>query len=200
MKFSIAAFASTIAAVVISGLVSLAEGNLTSKRVTMGFVNHGGMWGDLMIMPIVAGFMFPYLVRSPMLVIVSSFLSLAVTLIAHAQWADWFRHDGITGHMFPTHVKGKWYLDLSKAGWMHVLVMTFLTAVVLLYAVSLLPEEVIVTCSLLLTVHFCLSTALPGWYCTGKLWTWRNFGPPLVATGIIWTLAGIKIHAIARGY
>lgn len=198
MKFSTTAFATTVVAVIISGLVSSVEGTLTSKRVTMGFLNHAGMWGDLTIMATFVGFAFPYLVKRPMLVIVSSFISLAVTLIAHAQWAAWFRHVGITGHMFPTHAKGIWYLDLSKAGWMHVLVMTFLTAIVLMYVVSPLPEKIIVICSLLLTVHIVLSTALPGWYCTGEFWTWRDFGPLLSVTGVIWTVAILKIYMGTR--
>lgn len=198
MKFSLAAFIGTVAVVVISGVASFMEGTLTRKNVTMGFLNHGGMWGDLIIMSVVTGFVFPYLVRSRIYALSALFIAFTVTVIAHILWAKWMQSDAITGHMFPTHETGKWYLDMSGAGWMHVVVMTALLTVVLIYAVSSVPVNVLFAVSLLLTVHVFLATVQPGWYCTGKLWTWRNFGTPLFTTALIWSIAALKIK-LAKG-
>jgi hypothetical protein len=192
MLFSFAAFSATVGAVIVSGAVSLAEGTATNRRVTMGFINHGGMWGDLIIMSMVTGIVFPHLVRSYFLSAV--FVALALTVIAHAQWAKGMRNDATTGHMFPTHKTGKWYVDISAAGWTHVFVMTMLLTVTLMYAVSPAPTNIVVAISLLLTVHVFLGTVQPGWYCTGKLWTWRNFGPPLLEAALIWCIALLKIQ------
>jgi hypothetical protein len=198
MKFSFTAFSAIVLAVIISGVASFLEGTLTSRRVTIGFLNHGGMWGDLIIMSVVTGLVFPYLVKSRIYALSALFVALTVTLVAHILWAKWMRSDGITGHMFPTNETGKWYLDMSGAGWMHVLVMSMLLTAVLMYAVSPLPKKVIITASLLLTMHVFLGMAQPSWYATGELWTWKNFGPPLVVAALIWSIAVLKIQ-LAKG-
>jgi hypothetical protein len=164
----------------------------------MGFLNHGGMWGDLIIMSVATGLAFPYLLRSRGLALSSLVIAVLATIIAHVHWAASMRHDGTTGHMFHTCVSGTWYLDLSRAGWMHVIVMATLLTVALMYAVSPVPVKVVVAVSVLLTAHVCLAMMQPGWYCTGKLWTWLNFAPPLFATGLIWGIAILKVQ-LARG-
>ena len=83
MKFSFVSFAVIVLAVVVSGFASFVDGTLTSKRVTMGFLNHGGMWGDLIIMSTVAGFVVPHLVRSRVVVLSALCIAVAVTVIAH---------------------------------------------------------------------------------------------------------------------
>lgn len=193
VRFSSTAFSCTVLAVIISGAISWAEGTLTNKRVTMGFLNHGGMWSDLIVMPVVMGLAVPYFVRNRSLVISLLLFALVVTVIAHILWARWFRADRITGHIFPSHETGTWYLDISTAGWMHVLVMTLLLAAMFMYSLSPLPVEAVVGISLLLTVHMFIATLQPGWYCTGKLWSWTNFGPPILATFAVWSIAMLKI-------
>lgn len=185
-------------AVVISGVVSFLEGIATNKRVTIGFLNHGGMWGDLIIMSAVTGLVFPYLVKNRIYALSTLFIALTITLVAHVLWAKWMRSDGITGHMFPTHETGKWYLDMSGAGWMHVLVMAMLLAVMLMYAVSPLPKDVVIAVSLLVSLHVFLGTTQPSWYVTGKWWTLKGFGPPMVIVALLWIIAALKIQ-LAKG-
>jgi hypothetical protein len=174
------------------------EGTLTNKNVKIGFLNHGGMWGDLIILSTVNGLAFPYFLKSWILILSALLTALVVTILAHVQWAKWLRIEGTTGHMFPTHKTGEWYLDMSKAGWMHVFVMAALFAAMLMYSLSPLPVKAVVAVSFLLTAHGFLATMQPGWYCTGKLWTWRNVAPPLFATALIWSIAVLKIQ-FARG-
>jgi hypothetical protein len=118
--------------------------------------------------------------------------TVAASIVAHVQWAKWSRSDGVTEHVFRTHQLGIWYRDITLAGWMHVFVMAALLAIVLLYAISPLPIRVVITVSILLTVHVLIGTMQPGWYCTGKLWTWKNFGPPLLSAVLILTIAVLK--------
>jgi hypothetical protein len=157
------------------------------------------MWGDLIIMSVLTGLVFPHLVRGRIYVLSTLFVALAVTVVAHILWAKWMRSDGITGHMFPTNETGKWYLDMSGAGWMHVLVMSMLLTVVLMYAVSPVPKNVVIVGSLLLTMHVFLGMAQPNWHVTGELWTWKNFGPPLVMAALIWGIAVLKVRFAEGG-
>ena len=191
MKFSFPAFSTIVVAVVISGAVSFLEGTANSKRVTVGFLNHGGMWGDLIVMSVVTGLVFPHLVRSRIYALSALFIALAITVVAHCLWAKWMRNDGITGHIFPMHATGKWYLDMSGAGWMHMLVMAMLLTVMLMYSVSSLPKNLVIAASLFLTIHLFLGMVQPGWYATGELWTWRNFRPALVVMALVWSIAAL---------
>ncbi len=194
MNFSFAAFLATIVAVIICGIASLIEGTLTNKKVTIGFLTHGGMWSDLIVMSIVNGLCFPHFVKNKYVIMFSLSMACIITVIAHAKWADYFRTNGITGHMFPTHQDGVWYRDISTSGWGHIGVMVLLLASTIMYTVSPTPPGVVFTVSLLLTLHVFVGTVQPGWHCTGKLWTWTNFAPPLVATGLVWTIGALKIY------
>src|SRR5437867_856243 len=107
MKFNFPAFGASLVLVLLSGVASVAEGTFTSKRVTIGFLNHGGMWGDLIILSVVTGALWPYLSKSmPTVLPVLSF-ALAIAIGAHAQWANWMQSEGITGHIFPAHRTGR---------------------------------------------------------------------------------------------
>lgn len=197
MKFSFAAFFTIAGLVALSAIASLADGTFTNRRVTMGFLYHGGMWGDLILMSVVTGFVFPYFLTNPRFVIPALLISCAVTFLAHVQWAQWMRKDGITGHVFPGHQTGVWYLDLSPAGWIHVVVMAVLLTAFVLYAISATPATVVFIVSILLSVHVLVGSVQPAWYCTGKLWSWPTVSVVLLSLGIIWTTAALK-YRVAR--
>lgn len=174
-------------------MISFVEGTFTNRKVKMGFFNHGGMWSDLIVMSTMAGFASPYFKSSLILILISVVAALVITVIAHIQWADWFRAEGITGHIFPAHESGKWCSDISTAGWMHVFVMTTLLAASFMYALSPAPMHVVVTVAGLLTMHVVIGTIQPSWYCTGVFWAWRYFKQPLFVVLLIWGVAAIKI-------
>jgi hypothetical protein len=194
MKFSVAAFIIVVSLVVISGFASYREGTLMNKKVTMGFLNHGGMWGDLILMSVVSGSIFPYFLWKRALIFFVAVSACAFSIIAHVKWARGFREEGITGHMFPAYKNGTWYKDISNAGWMHVGVMSLLLSGTFMYAASPIPEPVILLVSVLLTAHVFLGTLQPGWFCSGELWRWSTLVPPLFATGLIWIIAMLKIQ------
>ncbi|MBI2623369.1 MAG: hypothetical protein HYW65_02225 [Candidatus Liptonbacteria bacterium] len=141
MEFSHAAFDLTVALVVISGLMSVLERTFMSRLVTMDFLHHGGMWGDLLILSVVNGYIAPHLTKNSATIYGLSAAAVALTLVAHWAWAKGMREHHITGHMFPAHVYSVWYKDLSLSGWMHVVTMSFLLGILLVYVVSPMPRN-----------------------------------------------------------
>ena len=85
-------------------------------------------------------------------------------------------------------------MALTRAGWMHAIVMTMLLTVLFMYLVSPVPVKAITAVSFLLTAHAFLAVAQPGWYCSGKLWAWTTLGPALFLTGLVWGVAMLKIQ------
>jgi len=193
VEFSYSIFAATVLLVILSGLIALLEGTFRNEEVTMGFVNHGGMWGDTCILSTVNGIVFPYLSHNFFAVAVILAVSGAVTIFAHAQWGKFSKKDGRTCHMFPYREEGPWYLRISLSGWFHVVTMTLLLAVLLIYTFSSgVPGNVVWWVSILTTVHVFLGTLQPEWYCNRRL-TRQSLIPSLTATGLIWVIAIIKL-------
>lgn len=198
MKFSIAAFAITICFVIAQGLVSLAEGTFTNRRVTMGFVNHGGMWGDLFLLSVVNGLLWPHFINL-YIIIPGVIASYIITVFIHWQWEESFRWAGITCHMFPGCIG---YVNstrtrVSRAGALHVIYMTLQITLLIMYIISPIPEATVLLASMLLTAHVFLGTVQPGWYCTRELWTRMNMVPPVICTVLIWLVASVKLHSSA---
>ena len=195
MKFSFHALIVTLCAVVISAVVSCLEGTLTNRRVTMGFLNHAGMWCDLIIMPTLAGLIYPYITGNYISVSLSFSIALISSVIVHALWWKLMQFERITTHIYPTHSTGRWFSDLSAAGWMHIVVMTFLVCLLTLYAISPMPKYVVFSSSILLTIHVFLACIQPGWYCKGEIISAANLIPPSVLGVIIWVVAIWKIYS-----
>lgn len=193
MKFSVPAFLATVGAVLLSGVVAFWEGYLTDKRVTMGFLSHGGMWGDLLLMSLVMALVVPNLIHDRIYVLPSLAFSLLITILAHAQWCRWMRLDATTGHMFPTHSAGRWYIDMSISGWMHLVFMTIMLGVLFVYVLSPMPIRVVVAVAILLSVHMLVGTLQPGLHLAVGPWKWRILLMPSLAVILIWIINGLKI-------
>lgn len=197
-KFSPIASLVIVLGVLLSAAASYVEGTFTDKSVTIGFVEHGGMWGDLIIMAAVGGIVFPHLVKKWSFTLFSIAIALIITVVAHSEWAQMSQREGITGHIFPTHATGLWYHDISIAGWLHVAVMGGLSALIIMYVVSPVPRKIVLIVSILLTAQVFVGTVEPGWFCTGRLWTLKNFMVPMISTVLIWTVALIKRRSTAK--
>lgn len=208
MHFSWLAFAIVVLLVLVSGMCAYADEQFFSQSeglrrkslrkfgpITMGFINHGGMWGDLLLMSVVVGMVTPYVWdEHRTLRLILALLALGITILAHVLWAQYFRTAGITGHMWPDHIFRSWWLDMSTSGYLHVAIMTWFLTTIFLYIAYPVSSATVWWVSGLLTVHVFLGTVQPGWYCTRKLWTWGNFAPPLVCTALIWVVAAVKLH------
>ena len=167
----------------------------------MGFVNHGGMWGDLLILPIAAASIIPRLdarARSATLLLSLFAVAVGLSLFAHAQWSAMGAILQTTDHVFPTHASGLWYRDISVAGWMHVAYMALQLAVFLGYIAVPMPREVILLVSGLLSVHLVIGQIEPGWYSTGEIWVARNVIPTGMCLVITWSVAVLKLRAASK--
>jgi len=165
----------------------------------MGFVNHGGMWGDVLFLPLVAALMVPIVRASrevtPRLKFLVIVLSAAATLAVHWQWATVGRDLGTTDHVFPTHVSGAWFRDISVAGWLHVVYMTGFLGLVVLYAVLSVPPKIVWLTSAILTLHLLLGQLQPAWYSTGTIAAPNTIASVLTTVIAVWIVAVWKIRS-----
>lgn len=107
------AWAVSVAAVIVSGLVALAEGNWRKRPfLDIGFSQPGGMWGDAALAS--AGL--------------------------HGWWHGATPH-GVRDQMWPTRPTGRWAADLSRSLWCHVVYVTGELALPLAYAASPMPAS-----------------------------------------------------------
>lgn len=197
-SFSVIVWIVSILYMALAAYVSRKEGNFTSRSVGMGFVNHGGMWGDLMILPIVNGLIVPYFRRitAKRSVVVYGLLACAiiVTVFAHEQWATIGKALSTTDFVFPEHSTGIWYNDMSVSGYLHMVYMSLELTLIFVYAVVSMPVVRILWVSGLLTMHVVLGQVQPGWYLTGTIWNARTIVPTATTVLLIWFVGLYKIR------
>jgi hypothetical protein len=186
---------------VMAASVSWREGTFRSGSVTMGFVEHGGMWGDFIILPIVNGLIVPCFPRPTVkrCLVSSGLAALAIlaTGFAHAQWDAMGRAAATTDFVFPRHNADVWYQDLSLSGYLHLAYMSVELALVLGYAVMPMSVRRVLLISGLLTVHLIVGQVQPGWYSTGVIWTARTIVPTLATVLLTWLVALYKIRQVS---
>jgi hypothetical protein len=197
-SFSLTAWAVSTLYMALAAYVAWQENTFTSKSVTLGFVNHGGMWGDFLILPLVNGLIVPYIPRITFKrsMVACGFLACAVilTLLAHRQWAAFGEALGTTDFVFPNHSVGVWYNDLSVSGYMHIVYMSLELTLIFIYAVISIPVPRIFWISSLLTMHLVLGQVQPSWYTTGTIWNARTIVPTLTSILLIWSVSLYKIR------
>lgn len=202
LPFSRVAWGVSTLYMILSAYVSWREGTFRPGSVTMGFLNHGGMWSDFLLLPIVNGLIVPYLGRNAAkrnLGACGLFAcAVAVTLFAHAEWAAMGRAAGTTDFVFPRHSPGAWYSDMSFSGFLHLVYMSVELTLVLGYAVMRMPVKRVLLISGLLSVHLIVGQVQPGWYSTGTIWTARTIVPTLATVLLTWLVALYKIHEVNR--
>lgn len=197
INFNIGAWAASVLYVVVSAIVSRIEGTFASDSVTLGFVNHGGMWGDFIILPIMIGIIVPQLPRPKIqwipVAIALLVCSAILTVLIHVQWAVMGAAQGSTDHVFPSHRTGVWYRDMSLAGYLHLFYMSGVLALVFAYALAPMPRSTIHVVSGLLTIHLFLGQVQPAWYSTGTIWAAQTVVPTVITVLIVWLVALWKI-------
>jgi hypothetical protein len=185
----------TMGLVVIAAFFSWKEDTFTSKRgrkVTMGFVEHGGMWGDFYLMASFNGVVTPYIFANPRIgfrwaaVIIT--VSTVLSLIAHRSWVIGFRKDGITSHIIPWNRGGPWFRDIGASGGLHVVFTACQLALIICYIVTAMPKSSVIVASALLALHLPLGIIEPGWYCSNPR---RVKGGDVIA--VLWLIAAIAI-------
>ena len=213
MDWSWTAWLVSVAAVIASGAIAWGEGNWKRrKRLAMGFVNHGGMWGDLVLLSMANAAIVPHLSfgwwLAPAL-IVATIASVWVHIhwyhAPHAVPDD--GHDappepaargGGAGrrsgdHMWPSHAHGAWWRDLSWSGWAHVVYVVGELTLLAGFLLHPFPSDVVLFVAAIFTIHVPLGLLQPRWYRTGHIATVQE--QPLLAPLLLalWSVMMVKL-------
>lgn len=168
MEWSWTTWAVSVAAVAVSGLVAWVEG-LWRRRpgLDIGFVNHGGMWGDAVLLPLANAAIVPWLAPGWWLAAPLA-LAAASSVAVHVWWHGGVPV-GVRDHMWPSRPTGHWAADLSWAGWCHVAYVTGELGLLLAFAATLVPRDVVLLVTVVLTLHVPLGLLQPAWFATGRV-------------------------------
>ena len=97
----------SVAAVMVSGAVAAGEGHFRKRPgLDLGFANHGGMWGDLLLLPVVNAVAVPWIEPGWWLLAPIAFAAIA-SLVLHVWWHGGTPH-GVRDHLWPTRPSGRW--------------------------------------------------------------------------------------------
>jgi hypothetical protein len=203
VEWSWLAWSVSVAAVIASGAVAWLEGNwIRRPGLTMGFANHGGMWGDLVLLPVANAAIVPHLTAGIWLPVALSLATLA-SVVVHVYW---YRGDsaGTRGarahapeHMWPTRSQGTWHGDLSWAGWLHVLYVAAELTLLTGFLVHVTPPPAAVIVCAIFTIHVPLGLLQPRWYVSGRIASFREQPLLLPCLSALWLLAALKAGGFA---
>lgn len=186
----------SVVAVVISGALAWAQGNFTRRPgLDMGFSNHGGMWGDLVLLPIANAVIVPHL-PAGMWIAVALAVGAALSAWVHAHWYRAAKQIHSREHMWPSRPYGSWWRDLSWAGWAHVVYVTGQLALLIGFLLFPMPGDAVAVVAAIFTLHVPLGLLQPRWFLTGEIATPRKqpLLLPLLAT--LWAVALVKLMEI----
>jgi len=204
----------SVVAVLVSGALAWLQGNLSRRPgLDMGFVNHGGMWGDLVLLPVANAAIVPHL--QPGLWIAGALaLTTALSVWVHVHWYRGCPRSSVLGrqssvvgpessvvggrlhsseHMWPSRPYGSWWKDLSRAGWAHVVYVAGELAILIGFLLFPMPDEVVAAICVIFTLHVPLGLLQPRWYLTGEIASPRKqpLLVPLLAT--LWVVGLVKL-------
>jgi len=194
----------SVAAVVSSGIVAWFEGAWVRRSgLDMGFANHGGMWGDLLLLPIANAAIVPHLGAGLWLA-----GALVVSAVASA-WAHrhWYRGASLRAdtsppirsrthageHMWPSRPHGTWYRDLSGAGWLHVVYVTGQLTLLIGFLLYPMPTATVALVAAIFTVHVPIGLLQPRWFLTRHIASLRQQPLLVPCLAMLWIVATVKL-------
>jgi hypothetical protein len=192
VEWSWAAWIISVIAVVISGLAAWLEGNWTRRPgLAMGFVNHGGMWDDLILLPIANAAIVPHLSPGPWCAAAIAAATVA-SILVHVHWYRGHHVTHSPEHMWPVRAHGSWYGDLSVAGWLHVFYVIGELTLLAGFLVFPMPRATIVVIAAIFTIHVPIGLLQPRWFLTGRLATLREQPLLLPCISALWLTVVLK--------
>lgn len=193
MEWSWTAWTVTVAAVATSGVAAWAGGRWRAgPGLDLGFVNHGGMWGDAVLLPVANALVAPW-IRPGWWLLGPVLLAGAASAALHAWWHGGTR-DGFRDHLWPARPAARWTKDLSWAGWCHVAFVTGQLALLLGYAAVAVPRPVVLAVTAVLTVHVPVGLLQPAWRATGRV-PRSNIQLLVAAMAAVWLVAVAKVNS-----
>jgi hypothetical protein len=182
----------SVLAVIVSGGAAWLEGNWRRRPgLAMGFADHGGMWDDLVLLPIANAVITPYLSAGVWIAAAIS-LATAASVFVHIHWYRGHRESHSPEHMWPARPHGSWLRDLSIAGWLHVLYVIGELTLLVGFLVHAMPLATIVLVTAIFTVHVPIGLLQPRWFLTGRLATAREQPLLLACLVSLWIVAAAK--------
>jgi hypothetical protein len=197
VEWSWPAWGISVAVVVLSGAVAWLEGNWVRRSgLSMGFANHGGMWGDLLLLPIANAIVVPHLTMGGWLPIACA-LSTAASVLVHIHWYRGPRATHAAEHLWPSRPRGSWHGDLSWAGWLHMLyVAAELTLLAGFLGHATPPLATLLVCAIF-TIHVPVGLLQPRWYLTGRIASLREQPLLLPCLSVLWLVTAVKAGGFA---
>lgn len=166
MEWSWTTWVVSVAAVVVSGAVAWLEGCWArGPGLEMGFANHGGMWGDLVLLPIANALIVPHLTVGLWIAIAVP-LGTSASLVVHHHWYRGSRPSHSSEHMWPSRPYGSWYHDLSWAGWLHFVYVAGELALLVGFLIHPKVPTAVMVVTAVFTVHVPIGLLQPRWFLT----------------------------------
>lgn len=196
MAFSGLAYVLSVAAVIGSAGLAWRKGDLRRRTgVDIGFANHGGMWGDLMLLPIANALIVPWLSTGWWIALAAT-LGSALSIAVHVHWygggaAASSRRS--RGHMWPSHARGSWWRDLAPAGWAHVVYVAGELALLCGFLLFPMPRPVVWIVAAIFTLHVPLGLLQPRWYLTRRLPSLREQPLLVPLLTLLWIVTALKL-------
>ena len=155
----------------------------------MGFANHGGMWGDLVLLPMANAAIVPHLTVGVWM------MPAAVVTTVASLWVHsyWHRREGDGDHIWPAHPRESWWQNLSWSGWAHVLYVIGELTLLIGFLVHRVPPDVVILVAIVFTIHVPIGLLQPRWFRTGHIATVQE--QPLLAPLLLalWAVTMVKL-------
>jgi hypothetical protein len=202
--FDTRVWAVSVLYVVLAGFVAWRAGTLSIPRPEgMGFLQHGGMWSDLLLLPIANGAIVPYLPaltrRRIAFVLAILAASALLTIRMHVFWMDVGWDQRSSGFMFTQDRAAIWSRGMVPAGWLHLAYMTLEVTLLSVYALCPMPRWVTVTVTTVLTLHIPVAIIQPGWYTGGRLLSSAVVVPAAAVALMTLSSAAVKLRGLTPG-
>jgi hypothetical protein len=182
----------TVMFLIIEGALAVFEGNFNKTGGTkFPFIYHGGIWGDLFLLPFLNGLIAPHIHLSGWLILALIGVAGIISGVMHALW---YKTQDKTSWLWPSGACQGWWTDLSTAGILHVIFMTCELTILGAYILSPAPAQTAWIVAGLLTVFWPLGVIQPCWFLTGK---WIDRQAILSSTAIVgatWAITIFKVY------
>ncbi len=195
MEWSWTTWIVSVLAVVVSGSAAWLEGNWRRRPgLAMGFADHGGMWDDMILLPIANAVITPHLSEGRWIV-AAVVLAAAASVFVHIHWYRGHRDSHSPEHMWPARPYGTWRRDLSVAGWLHVLYVIGELTLLVGFVLHPMPAATTALVATIFTVHVPIGLLQPRWFLTGRIATLRE--QPLLVPCVLtlWIVVAAKVVA-----
>ena len=193
MEWSWTTWLVSVAAVVVSGATAWCEGCWVRRPgLDLGFANHGGMWGDLLLLPIANAVIVPQLTWGPWLLAIVP-LAAAASAWVHHHWYRGASPVHSPEHLWPCRPHGTWVRDLSWAGWLHLLYVMGELTLLGGFLIHRMPDLVVLIVAAIFTIHVPIGLLQPRWFVTRRVATLRQQPLLLPCLAALWIVAAVKL-------